>query len=146
MEKASFLIVNKKYYLINCYSQTVDGLWISVPPYIKLPLDVSEGTLTENIISALNSSKKNIPHPKDWDARKKEFLKQINEKSLSTIYKNSKKIFISRDKQEIAFMPTKNIGGKGRFDDLSEFEVKISSLQSNHEIYNSLAVAMSNCS
>jgi len=143
--KSASITKNKTHYWIVSQSKTKDGVWIATLPFIKLDLGVSPNELIEKLFIALNCSKQNVPHPKDWKAFDNFFLNSLETKSFKDFYKNALLCEVSENENIISCLPTKNVGGKGRFDHLPELEVKVSAEASSEEIYHTLDVAFSKC-
>jgi hypothetical protein len=145
MKKIATITRNKKCYRISSYSQTVDGFWIALPPFVKLDLNIEPKILVENLLDVLSLSKINVPHPKDWEAFNQEMLKNMEVKSLTDMYKDSIECNISIKGELFTFLPTKRYGNKGRFDHLNNLEIKIPVTSANEEIYEALQQALNRC-
>jgi hypothetical protein len=49
-------------------SETTDGLLISSPPYLRLPLDAEPAELGAAVLSALRESRQGVPHPTEFSS------------------------------------------------------------------------------
>ena len=143
--KTAAITKNKHNIWINSKSQTTDGLWVASTPFIKLNLDISTETLLEDLLMALNQSKLNVPHPRNWTEFNKQYLAQLGVKSLKSVYKDAIACSVSEHDQHISFLPTKRVGDRGRFDYLPEYETKVPVSSGKAEICKALEGALLKC-
>ena len=77
-------------YIVETYSETDIGLYISDDPVFIIALNDEIG-LQKALFDSLSNSKKDIPTPKrdEWTKWQKERLKKINQKSFNSLYEKS---------------------------------------------------------
>lgn len=135
----------KTHYWIYPLSTTTEGLLIATDPFIKLDLNISEAELINTLQLAFDNCKANISPPKDWGIFNKEFVNKLETKSLKNFYKEAILCEVFKTDVVMGFLPTLNVNGKGEFDHLTNFEIKISTSASNFEILSALKKAFDNC-
>jgi hypothetical protein len=111
--KCAVVYERKEVFYISTSSQTTTGLWIDEEPCIAIKTDSSYEELGKAVRKALDSSRANVPHPKqtEWGNVTAPLLKAAGVKSWSTFGKTAKCSHIEMDKQ-LVFIPTKNFGGR----------------------------------
>jgi CDI immunity protein len=145
MQRASIFIKEKEEVIIvYSVSQTTAGLGTASEPFFRLKKNIEPEELIEKIRQALDSSKKGIPHPKDWKNEQELYLQKMGYKSLKQLNKNAKLCDVRLENNQLIFLPYKYVG-KNAFSAQSKSEIKINISESTDKIYCVLEEAISRC-
>ncbi len=98
-------------------SYTDQGLGIMTEPFFRLE-SYNPAELGEKVITALNTSKTDVPHPKDWGNFFKPFLNFVGVGSWGSFIRTTKCIQVSYADSQFQFIPTENLGSRGGFNDI----------------------------
>ena len=98
---------------IHSTAQTTVGIFLSLPPFIKLLLDERPEILGETVRRVLASDHGIVPHPKVFEGIFKPMLDLAKVKSWSRFMKGFPSIGISDDGIQWAVEPSLNNGPRG---------------------------------
>lgn len=104
--------------LVHPHASTTAGVWIVTKP-ISVLKDIEPISLGKAIVNALNQSEVGIQHPTDWKQVNNLLPNAIGIKNVSTFYKSAKCIDIELEDGIITITPTRNLGVKEGFEELS---------------------------
>jgi hypothetical protein len=93
-------------------SRTTDGVWVATEPFLKLAPDASPASIGKTVLSVLEASQTDVPHPKDWNAVYYPIPEMAGVKSWTTFMKGSMLLTIEADGGVLVITPTKNLGPK----------------------------------
>lgn len=113
------------------YHVTEVGLLVLRPPFVNLDINIDNEELGNKLIEILNETKIGIHHPSPFDpVERKEWSVQplahgFKMKSYKEFVRGNYCVRVKMDKKRMSFMPSKNMGRKDGWRDLSESEIRI---------------------
>jgi hypothetical protein len=111
MKKVS--IYNRKgFWYIHSMSQTVNGLWIGVPPYNMYPDSIGLSNLGDAVNQAFTYSLEGVPHPTDWNQILAPLLELSASKNWSQFMKAAANVEANQDGDQLYFEPSRNAGAR----------------------------------
>lgn len=146
MKSAGVYKKRNKIYL-NPLSETTMGLLIATSPTIIFDEAESPSVKGKYIREALKHSREDMPHPTDWDALDREFLKEVGAKSWTSFAKTALSCTIEFKKDQYAFLPYRNAGPRERyaFEPIQDRKMFISADASDEELGFLLEKAFEAC-
>jgi hypothetical protein len=93
-------------------SETADGVWVATQPFLKLAAEATLRDIGDAVLAALDASRQNVAHPKEWNGIFKPMLDLAGVKSWSTFMQGSLCLRIEASEGILAITPTKNLGPK----------------------------------
>ena len=105
--KSCFIYKTEKEYKIITEHESDTGLGLEDKPIFILPIESDIVNIKESIFKSLNSSRKNVPFPKDVKEWQKEGLKRMAEKSFKGLYEKSNSVGIRIEKNILTICPSK---------------------------------------
>lgn len=100
--------------------ETTKGVLLTVPPFVKLPLDERSQILGEKVQRVLAIDHGIVPHPKVFEGIFQSMLNLAKVKSWSQFMKGVPSIGISDDGIQLSFEPYANKGPRGAYRPLVE--------------------------
>ena len=143
MMKCATAYLRKNIIYLNSSSKTKVGAWIGTPPFLKVNNTESSNGISEQVIDALNGSKQQVDHPKEFGSLFKPVLELAGVKSYSTFVRNTHCCELCEEDGVITITPTVNRGNEG-FDHLNDQSVKVS-LHRSKDIATGLIEAFDKC-
>ncbi len=138
MKKEACIYQKREKFIIHSYSYSITGLSIASSPFIILPINCSPDEIASNVIKALNSFKTGVPHPTDWKKQQKDFLSNVQEKSIKSLQTDSKLCNIELEGFTLTVYPTENLGWKEGFVPLEDLKITSSLENVSQTIYDAL--------
>jgi hypothetical protein len=114
MKSAGAYKREKKIFL-NSMSKTTTGLWIGTSPRIIFSETEAPSIKGKYIREVLRHSREGVPHPIDWDAFLKQFLKDVGAKSWSKFAKTALSCAIDLEGNQLEFLPYRNSGPRENY-------------------------------
>lgn len=118
--KLATVFRRRAHFIIHPSSCSTDGLWIGSEPYVRLPVDCTDGQLGATLLSALESSKTGVPHPTEWKGLLEPLLQAAGVKSWGAFAKNAVCVLVSEEADNIELVPTVNLGAREGFEEDEE--------------------------
>ena len=134
---------NKKF-LVHSISQTAGGPSLADEPYLWLEENNSHDEMVRQLLRALNSSKKDLPIPKDWTAEDRKYLEDTGLKKMSVFYKDCRHVNATNKNGVIVFTPMINLGRKG-FINVPNVKIEVLENMNSSVIVNALNTAFDKC-
>jgi hypothetical protein len=100
--------------IIQAYSRTTAGLWISTGSVAQISPDEPE-EIRRQLLASLQASEDGVPHPKEWTGFLKPFLSAVGVRSWKSFVNGAKYVGVKLDKWVVTFTPNKNNGAKDGF-------------------------------
>lgn len=127
--------------------RTTDGVWLSRPSFVSLPLESTDEKIGETILALLEQSVGVVPHPRDWAGISKPRLDAAGVRTESAFMKGAKLVDVGLD-GDMSLAPQHNGGARGElrgFSPIPEARMAISAASSPSEIGAALASAFLVC-
>ncbi|MEU4423581.1 hypothetical protein AB0F81_23380 [Actinoplanes sp. NPDC024001] len=108
-----------KLILIDAMSRTVDGFWISSPPYLVLDVTASPEEVGAALAQALAGSRQGVPNPPVRNAPSpiQPLLELAGVKSWNTFVKGASLVLVEQEKRSVVFKPHRNRGARQGFEE-----------------------------
>ena len=117
MERRGVVYRRRGKLLIAADSRTVDGAWITFPPYRQLDADASPADVGRALAESIQLSRWDVPHPHRSDrSRLQALLDAAGVRSYSTFMKGALVVEVSVEGECAELVPLLNRGGRGGFD------------------------------
>src|SRR5262249_27836200 len=118
-KRASMYVTNGRI-LLHAMSRTTSGAWIRTGEVLALSLEaLGTSLLATTVLTVLDQSKLNVPHPTSWEGFGEPLLRAAGVKSRERFYDGAKAVDISvgidAGDNEITLAPNKNFGSKTGF-------------------------------
>jgi len=107
-------------YYVHSDSQTTDGVWIAVRPFLRISVEEGAAALVSAMKDALRSSRTNIEHPTNWDSIEYPIPELAGVKSWATFMRNACCLSVKADGGKLLLIPNRNMGPKEGFKALPE--------------------------
>ncbi len=137
----------KKRYILRAKSKTTAGIWISTDINEIFDIETPQDEVVKEILSLLEHSKINVPHPTDWNEFEndinKPFLKKIGVKTWQDFYKGSYLCQFKEENGNYTITPYSNTG-KG-FKPKQEEKFELSIYTSKNQIAEALLKCFELC-
>lgn len=110
------MYLRRSQFLVATSSRTENGFWITIPPYSKLPEDVSPRELGAAVDAALRRSESGIPSlPKNDKSIRKALLDAAGVKSYSDFVDGCLLVHVVLRNQRLTLTPMLNRGAREGF-------------------------------
>ena len=128
-QKHANLYLRQDLFIVAASSETTVGVWIETAPYFKLTTSASDEELGTAILSALQGSKRDVPHPTDWKNLQKPVYDFAGVRSWRSFVKGTTFVTLSDQSGCIAMASYIPLGTRGDFDPQNEMSVDAPSAQ-----------------
>jgi hypothetical protein len=119
MQLATVYKRSEAFYL-HANSQTTEGVWVAVRPFLRLPAGEPATSLGHTIIEVLHASQLGIPHPTDWDAVEYPLPELAGVKSWAMFMRSASCVSVTADGGKVMLMPNRNSGPREGYEALPE--------------------------
>jgi hypothetical protein len=107
-------------------SRTTAGVWIAIPPFVKVDTHTAASVKGEAILQAIEASKDGVPHPTNWNGLIDPLLELSGVKSWATFMKSAVCVSLHSDGARLKLIPNRNLGPKGGFEQVLASTVELS--------------------
>jgi len=112
--KASTVYFFNDEFYIHTDCKTAAGVWVSYPPIYKVSKE-SQEELGRAVLTSLQASLDNVPHPTDFKALIAPLLDIAQVKSWNIFAKTALCLGVEKSNASITLIPTKNAGKAGGY-------------------------------
>jgi hypothetical protein len=100
-------------FILHAFHRATSGVLISVPPVLRLPLDVSEAELGAALRELLGACREGVPHPTDWTHSRTAFLEAAGYRSWRSLEAPARACSIEMVEGRLVITPLRNGGSRG---------------------------------
>jgi hypothetical protein len=95
-------------------SKTTVGVYISSPPFLKVPLNPDAAELGRAVLAALMGLRTDVPHPTEF-ANSSPALKLAGVKSWTAFERGATHVGLHADDKSLSFCPSRSAGPRSGF-------------------------------
>ena len=116
--KSATLYLRSARFLIHCSSQTTNGVWVLTRPCIALDGGVSDSEVGAAALSALQASRRGVPHPRQdqWRGLFEPMLELAGVKSWKAFVTGAACLDLALEGETVTLTPMRNLGAANGFE------------------------------